>query len=507
MNSIGRKSLIACAVATALGSGAAIAVPPTTTPDIVLYAAGGSAQANAFFTAMNTLMNSVSSYSDATGCADSGSYRVVFGSLKAAAVANGATIAAGKNILYFYKFNGGSFPNGVNPQVGAGVTLAYPNTLTIIPGTTTFPLPVAETCTNAGAPNYTFSDTNQLTNTQIPDWGVADVEVGLFSGYNNSSGTCAGASTSINCQGPNAPTVGKSTGIYDNLFGVATTHSVFTGTGPAAGHPKTNFTRAEMVGILSGQTSDWSQLYDDNGARMPAQKMILIDRGQGSGTKASGNQYFLGYPGGGSAAVLPGSAVFGYTGTSLQNSNIYQDIAESSTTNIINDLINAQNDNLMAVAVLGLENPPALHQAGGSTNLYDFTKINGIGVDTGGASDNVNGTVATTYVNAVTGAYDFFYQNSFNTRANFLAGTGNGAIMANVVQSTMQAAAFVGPNDSQAFPNSVNGTLQDADNLAAPIKGGGMVSRKKVSPASLQPVFDAHTAGATAGVPLGSDPL
>jgi len=499
-----RNSLIACAVATALGSSAALALPPTTTPDFVLYAAGGSAQANAFFTAANTIFTSatLSSYSDSTtACADSSSYRVVFGSVATAFTFNGATVAAGKNVLYFYKFNGGSFPNGVNPQVGTGVGLAYPNVSTIIPGTTTFPLPSSETCTNAGAPNFVYSDSGQLNNTQLPDWGAADVEVGMFQGYNNSSGTCATASTTINCLGPSAPTVGASNGIYDNLFGVAVTQNVYGSTA----HPKTNFTRAEMAGILAGTTSDWSQLYDDNGKQMPAQRMILIDRGQGSGTKASGSQYFLGYPGNGSAEVLPGSANFGYSGNSVNTGvTTYQDVAESSTTNEINDLLACQAAGKMCVAVIGLENPPALHQVSGA-NQYAFTKINGVAVDTQGASDNVNGTVATSYANVVTGAYDFFYQNSFNTRTGVLSGTTTGDLFANEFQTVMQTGAFVGANSGLKFPHAVNGTLQDADKLGGPVKGGTMVTRGGVSPSDLLPAFSAIQS--TSGPPLGSDPL
>jgi hypothetical protein len=66
MNSIGRKTLIACAVATALGSGAALALDPSVTPDAVLYAAGGSAQANAFSVAANLILDNQDSYSDST---------------------------------------------------------------------------------------------------------------------------------------------------------------------------------------------------------------------------------------------------------------------------------------------------------------------------------------------------------------------------------------------------------------------------------------------------------
>ncbi|HXW74488.1 MAG TPA: hypothetical protein VEK10_06715 [Steroidobacteraceae bacterium] len=493
------KSLIAAAVAAALGSGAAVALPPTSTPAFVLYAAGGSAQANAFSVAANTILSSPDSYSDSTSaCTDSGSYRVWFGATTAAI----GTITAGTNILLLYKFNGGSFVNGVNPQTAAGATLAYPQTSAILSTLTT-----SQSCTNAGAPKYFYSDSGQLTNNQQPDWGVSDVEVPLFQGINNPgtapSGTCATNVTNANCNGGPAPTVGAADGIYDNLFGIAVTHNVYTSTS----HPKTNFSRAEMAGIIRGTISDWSQLYDDNGSQMAAGGIIFLDRGPGSGTKASGNQYFLGYPGSGSSAQLPHSATKGYTGTSLADSQTYQDVNESSTTNVINDLINAFNDGLQAVAVLGLENPPALHQGTCGSNCYDFTKINGVAVDTQGASDNINGTVATSYINVVTGAYDFFYQNSFNTRSGVIGGSTPGDLVAAQVEATMQAAGFVGANSSKSFPAAVNGTLQDADKLSAATKGGTLPTRNKVSPAPLLPKFDASTIAGPLSTVTGSDPL
>src|SRR5262249_29160937 len=156
-----------------------------------------------------------------------------------------------KNAMLFYKFNGGSFTNGIAPFTGAaaGSTLAYPTVASVNGASACTP---ATGNTSAGHPTYFY--TPALTNIQAPTWGVADVEVALFQGYNN-AGPTPPTGVNKNVDGGPAPSVGATTGIYDNIFGVAVTHNVFTGA-----HPKTNFSKAEVAGILAGNITDWSQL-------------------------------------------------------------------------------------------------------------------------------------------------------------------------------------------------------------------------------------------------------
>src|SRR5208283_1019678 len=173
-------------------------------------------------------------------------------------------------------------------------------------------------------------------------------------------------------------------GIYDNLFGVAVTDQLYTaGAGsPNAGHPKTNFTRAEVEGILAGTISDWAQVFADDGTPEAAGGIVFLDRTEGSGTKASGNQYFLGYPGSGASAKLPTSVTGHYcfatvigdgsqtilacepgkTNATLVEKSI--DVAEASTNTEIADLQNANGSKIRAIAILGLENPPAKNLVG-----------------------------------------------------------------------------------------------------------------------------------------------
>jgi hypothetical protein len=493
MNSFGRNSLIACAVATALGTSAAQALPPSTTPDFTFYAAGGSAQANAFYVAFSDNVTSLDSYTNTTNGTDSGQYRVLFGTTTNAITANGFTIPAGKNVLYMYKFNGGSFANGIAPQVGGGSALPYPTVASIAAATL-----ITGAVAGTGVPTYAYAA--NTGNSQVPDWGVADLEVGMFQGYNNPTGNAGG--TAVNTNGGAAPTVGASVGIYDNLFGIAVTHNMFTAT-----HPKTNFSRAEMEGILQGIVSDWSQLFADDGTQMAAGGIILLDRGEGSGSKASGNQYFLGYPGA-AGAKLPESASFAYTGTALAatGTETPQDIAEASSSTLVADLKLANSTSRRAVAVLGLEFPPALNQLVSGTNSYDFAKINGTAVDAQTGTDNINGNVGTSYINVVKGNYDYYYQNSFNTRAGFLAGANANAAFASQIKTTMSSAGFVGADTGGGFPGGVPGTLLDADlftTLTATSKGTTLNTRNKVSTAPLQPKLSAIATG----IPVSNDPL
>ncbi len=494
MNSLGRNTLVACAVATALGTSAAHALAPSSTIDFTFYAAGGSAQANAFYVAFGDNTTNVDSYTNTTNGTDSGNYRVLFGTTTAAITFNGFTIPAGKNVLYMYKFNGGSFTNGIAPQVGGGSALAYPTVASIQAATA-----IGGAVAGTGVPTYAYAA--NTGNSQTPDWGVADLEVSMFKGFNNPTGNAGG--TVKNTDGGPAPTVGATTGLYDNLFGIAVTHNVFTGT-----HPKTSFSRAEMEGIIEGTVSDWSQLFADDGTQLAAGGIIFLDRGEGSGSKASGNQYFLGYPGVGSAARFPFSSANAYTSAALAatGTETPQDIAEASSSTLVADLKLAQSTSRRAIAVLGLEFPPALNQLVAGTNSYDIAKIGGVAVDTGGASDNINGSVGTSYINVVKGNYDYYYQNSFNTRAGFLAGANANAAFANQILKTMTSAGFVGADTGGAFPGGVPGTLLDADlfsTLTSTSKGTTLMTRNKLSTAPLQPKLNAIATG----IPVSNDPL
>jgi hypothetical protein len=389
-----QKKLIAIAAAAMGLSSSAFALGPSSLPaQYTIYAAGGSAQAQAAIFAADQLMNNVDSYStDGCNGKDSGSYRVFFGTLKAAV----GSAPAGAKVLMYYKFSGGSYPNGVFPQ-GTGATLPFPSN---VAGSTA--------CSGQAWPKPTFAIPATPTVDAVPDWGLADVETKLL---NNPYNVPAGGSTLTAAQAGNI----ANAGIYVNVFGVAVSNNVFTANAGNGSCKKTNFTKAEMNGVLGGTITDWSQLQGDGGCSIAAGPIVLLDRASGSGSKASGSLYFLGYPSPG--YTVPGSVSFGYTtaatGGRASCNGSYEDVAETSNGNIGADIQLANNTgtnvgNCRAVAVLGAEFPPGLNGGG-----YSFTTINGVDPGLNGAS---GGTI--TYDNELSGAYDFQFTNSFNYRTH-----------------------------------------------------------------------------------------
>ena len=514
MTSSSKTSLIAAAVASALGMNAAEALPPGSTINFTLYAAGGSAQENAAFSAVYKLLtgSSVDVYTDQTSGAASPNYVIVTGTTNAtgttALVGSGG---AAQNVLFFYKFNGGSFPNGANPFAyatsNASSQLPYPTLANINAAVATS---ASSPATTPATPTYKFSATATTTNV-APDWGLTDVEVPIFNNLWNLNGTTQLTSTQV--------TGIQQDGIYDDVFGVAVTNAVFSGTTGFA-HPKTNFQKEEVQGILSGIITNWNQLFADDGTVFPSEPIWLLDRGSGSGTKASGNLYFLSYPSsnavGGSIPPrsVNSSSVNNYTDTILSLTGGYQDVKEASTAAVVADLQNANGNtsgNQYAVAILAAEFAPALEQVGG-VNQYSFAKIDGVGIDTGSGADNINGTTSTHYTNVVSGAYDYAYQNSFNTRSGFItAGTSCSGVAAGnagwacAVRTNLQNVAIAGANSGAAFPNAVTGLLIDPAAQASQAAGVVLWTRYKNSTAPSQNSFDAQSTGGK--ITYGTDPL
>src|SRR5208283_4316786 len=251
MESLSKKTLIASAVAAALGTSTAFAVIPTTNPGAnIYYAGGGSAQANAFYVAACKLFGNNMDVFTTNGTALNGSYYVMYGQVVNPAAGLGLNqaggLAVGTNVLFMYKFNGGSFTNGIAPEAGLGIApnpagkLLFPTYASIAATAVEIGATQGTACTNGGLPTYTYTPT--LDAGDVPDFGLSDVEVSMFSGYNNPTGNPGKNATNTN--GGPAPGGVTIDGIYDNLFGVAVTDQLYTaGAGsPNAGHPKTNFT-------------------------------------------------------------------------------------------------------------------------------------------------------------------------------------------------------------------------------------------------------------------------
>jgi hypothetical protein len=533
MNHSEKRNLIAATVAATLAASAAHALPPaaftdgTITAANTFYAAGGSAQELAAYWAItqNLVASSIDVYSDvsvasASGSFAAGSYLIVTGTTNGfvpnSAFTPGSPVTAppvptGTNIAYFYKFNGGSFPNGVQPQIGSGVALPYPTAALLGASVST-----GATGASVSTPTYRLAQalgTNTIT--QTPDWGLADVEAKVFNAPYNLNNVAPLTSTQLGTIVQDA--------IYDDVFGVAVSNVLCNGTaGTAAtgalttfaGHAKCNFSKFEVAAILSGAYTDWNQLYADDGTQLPSQGIMLLDRGSGSGSKAAGSLYFLNYPstiaeGGVLQPNLTNAATLKNTGLAaptVLNTSVttYQDVKEGSNSAIVTDLQNANAKGLAAIAILSAEFAPALNEAPAGVNQYSFAKIDGVGIDTGTVGDNINSvhgaaSAGTKYTNVILGKYDFFYQNAFNTRTAFLAGTSAAAKFANAIKWTLNSPNIAGAKSA----TGVTGVLVDGNLYSTFDKGMTLYTRGANSYSPLIPSFDATVGALT----LGTDAL
>ncbi len=490
MNS--RNTLVAAAVAMALGSTAAlaqtnpiIANPPTYT----IYAAGGSSEANSVYVAANNLLNITANYTGASGGAADASYRVLYGTLKSAYTANGVTVNAGTPILFYFRDSGGSFPNGAEPFATVSPTTLKYSSLTSLQSATS---------TGNALPAANWQYSNDQAVTTAPDWGLTDEEVPLFNYPYNLP--YANGTTYISGSHPQeaAATVGQSDAIYDDVYGVAVTANVFAN--------KTNFTKEEINGIWTGTLTDWCQINGDNGTQLTTcgvHPIVLLDRNQGSGTKAAGSLYFLNYPTGiatGSQNV-PASIQFPSSVARYAHGG-YQDVIESSSTNLVADLVSAQSNGDWAIGIVVAEAAPITNAAGSpAVNTWDFVAIDNQVIDSVG---NINGA-STNYSNVIRGGYDFFYQVAFNTRTGFLSLATANAALANAWKAEFQLPAFAGVVSHTAFPAAVNGIVLDADKNAF---GAGVTtgSRKSTSEKPLGVLYDA-TSSINATINANADPL
>jgi hypothetical protein len=291
--------------------------------------------------------------------------------------------------------------------------------------------------------------------------------------------------------------------LYDLVEGVAVTANLFA--------QKTNWTKAEVAGILDGYYTNWNQIYGDNNAPLPAGGIVLIDRNTGSGTKAAGNQYFLGYPGLGSVELIPESVSFAsFTQTNLPTSETLSDVIATSSTAQATDLSTLNNNNIRAISVLSMDTAPALNQTTPGTNTYDFVKINGTAVDLANGTDDINGSNKTDYINAIKGDYEFFYQPNFNYRNTWFSGTTGNTGIGKALLAQFQSASFSGAASGLVFPSAAPGTLTDADKAASLTAGVTITSRNGNSTRPLIPVFPTQSGSAStlpATIPTVGDPL
>jgi len=278
--------------------------------------------------------------------------------------------------------------------------------------------------------------------------------------------------------------------------------------------------------------------------------IVLIDRNPGSGTKAAGTLFFLGYPWEGSFQVGPNSAVFGYTncpagpppaGTSGAVNNEFgygtpnpacanyvagnsgpgtgaagfQDIYAKSSAVVVNDLQSCNTTNDLCIAILSADNAPYLNQvpANSGKNAYDFVSIDGTFVDTNNPGvDSLNDPngAGSTFKKVIQGSYPFYYQvsvqqNTVNPPAANSFGAALEALL--VPKLTSGASAIAGITQKAKFPVASPSIVLDPDTLGAvtPAPAAGTVVETRSAVSGSFPALSPFLYGAT--LTFNTDPL
>ena len=246
----------------------------------------------------------------------------------------------------------------------------------------------------------------------VPDAGVSDVEPAMFTGINVPAGSptatpaiVAALTAQATLAQPMSIIVTPNTGI-------------------------TNLTKAQVTGLMGGLSTDWS-FVDGTYAAGP---VVVCKRTAGSGTQASINDFFFGFP----CAISQSPATYaatvagGYTVIENTSSGalgscmtaVQAGTATGYTIDITSGVISTAAANAThialpaggrAIGLMGLDRPPQLLQNAG-INGYGTSKVAELY-----RPISINGVVPTV-LNATLGAYDVVVNNSWNKRA----GTVNG---------------------------------------------------------------------------------
>lgn len=277
-------------------------------------------------------------------------------------------LTATYNLMIHKNSNGGSF-NGVGPvadsliedqmviQTGAGFC------------------GVAPAGADAGVPVWACNR-NNVDNTKIPDFGIADVEPSLWAKLGQSFTATNLVSTAMN----------------GNTFGVPVTKALRDALQTAQGLPsgseaaadQPNLSRADVASILGGAITSWDQ-FKVNGVALPANSLVapvnkrvqVCRRVDSSGTQAQANVFFHNFPcDAGATKTANDNTSFSSTAdgkTADDNLNplpatnpvIHQFDGSGGVSDCLNVL---QDANAWGVGILSLER---------SSSKYRFVKIDG----------------------------------------------------------------------------------------------------------------------------------
>jgi hypothetical protein len=413
-----RKSLGVCLLAMAAWAGAARALPPQAAPDYVIYAVGGDNGVAAVQAVARQLLSQVDIYSAdpvAAHCDNAANYSaqwfIAYGSTAAAlADGHGGSIPAGKNVLLLYR----SDETRVLPAVATAVALGYPAPAAI----------AAATSDGCGvAPAYHLQ-TGFATVSAVPDFGLAGMDLATLNYPVNLAGSYTAVGSGQSRFVPGTPLKAAQLAavtqwaVQQYPYGLALTDTLYAGTS-AFPHPKTAFGKPEIVALLTGGVTDWSQLRADDGTALPAQPVVWLDTAPGSAAKAAGNNYFLDNPGasraGGALVAYNQSSIAGGPTASAPASGCssYADINEPSSTALRLDLQALNSAGCRAAGLVELQPPGSGFHYAVINRLDPFAPLT-----------DASGQVLASYANELSGSYDLFYSGSLLARNRSINGGG-----------------------------------------------------------------------------------
>ena len=265
---------VACGMALAAISGSSFAVAPgqcangVATVDVFLSGASAP-QALLAGIANNILAPGYDVvFSPVSGSTAAGTdYRAYCGPtnvLLTSTVPGNANIPAGTVVRLVNRARGGSV-YGVTP-VGKNQAL---ETLDLS----------SSACIAATAAGRNYDCIENPVPSRVPDFGVSDIEPQMFKSPYNTCAGCVPSITQLGTTGLGRLTIRQGTQV---IFGIGVTTNI----------PNTvKFNNTNVASILSGAYADWSQVDGSLSGNI-----VACRRDQGSGTQASSNEYFEGWP-------------------------------------------------------------------------------------------------------------------------------------------------------------------------------------------------------------------
>lgn len=442
------KIALACGLAfNAMSAHAVLVAANPTVPAgaTSIYLSGASAPdnflADIMATGSSAMLSSVvhvieDTSSGTTVSASASNYRAYIG--KANNIGTGANAIPNGTDIVFYKRSAGGSAQGVVP-VGKATKLVTLNLASCVADNGVAPT-VATGAMGSITNPYRCKQTTAAAGL-VPDFGVSDVEPAMFQApYNEELGFTALTQTEFGNL--------TASGVNQIMMGIAATNAVAD---------TVEFNKAVYANILAGKYADWSEIdgsdpYDGT----TGDPMIVCRRTPGSGTQASYNWFFSGFPCVSTASVTAlapvrmtdsaGGLDDSTAGTLadpwlLDPSQGFTVVENSGSGDVRNCLkgANTQTDTIVAVegnkrVKVLFSNLPNPGKAVGVLSLdsyksagtdWTFRNLNGAGVYNADTQTAVSGPatgVAPSKANLLNGTYDFVVELSMQARNTTVAG-------------------------------------------------------------------------------------